>query len=78
VTVLPKHLIASTGAADALIWRELPFQLPAVHLDMLWHERDGRSPAHRWLRKNLESLSASAQKMLPQKSETSEKMEKIA
>ena len=21
--------------------------LPAVHLDMLWHERDGRSPAHR-------------------------------
>jgi len=45
---------------------------------MLWHERDGRSPAHRWLRKNLENLSASAQKMLPQKSETSEKMEKIA
>jgi DNA-binding transcriptional LysR family regulator len=78
VTVLPKHLIASTGAAEQLIWRELPFQLPAVHLDMLWHERDGRSPAHRWLRKNLESLSASAQKMLPQKSEASEKMEKIA
>jgi DNA-binding transcriptional LysR family regulator len=78
VTVLPKHLIASTGAAEQLIWRELPFHLPAVHLDMLWHERDGRSPAHRWLRKNLEGLSATAQKMLPQKSEASEKMEKIA
>jgi DNA-binding transcriptional LysR family regulator len=62
ITVLPKHLIASTGAADALVWRELPFALPAVHLDMLWHERDGRSPAHRWLRKNLEGMSAAAQK----------------
>jgi DNA-binding transcriptional LysR family regulator len=78
VTVLPKHLIASTGAADALVWRELPFQLPAVHLDMLWHERDGRSPAHRWLRNNLESMSASAQKTLPHKSETNDVMEKIA
>jgi hypothetical protein len=49
-----------------------------VHLDMLWHERDGRSPAHRWLRKNLENMSANAQKTLPQKSETADKMEKIA
>jgi DNA-binding transcriptional LysR family regulator len=78
VTVLPRHLIASTGAAESLVWRELPFQLPAVHLDMLWHERDGRSPAHRWLRENLEHLSVAAQKTLPQKSEMTEKMEKIA
>jgi DNA-binding transcriptional LysR family regulator len=61
ITVLPKHLMASTGMTEALVWRELPFQLPAVHLDMLWHERDGRSPTHRWLRKHLESLSQSAQ-----------------
>jgi DNA-binding transcriptional LysR family regulator len=60
VTVLPKHLIASTGAAEALVWRELPFQLPAVHLDMLWHERDGRSPTHRWLREHLENMAAVA------------------
>jgi DNA-binding transcriptional LysR family regulator len=56
ITVLPKHLIASTGMADALVWRELPFTLPAVHLDMLWHERDARSPAHVWLRRHLESM----------------------
>jgi DNA-binding transcriptional LysR family regulator len=56
VTVLPKHLIASTGMAEYLVWRELPFTLPAVHLDMLWHERDARSPAHVWLRKHLESM----------------------
>jgi len=27
---------------------------------MLWHERDGRSPAHRWLRNNLEGMAESA------------------
>jgi DNA-binding transcriptional LysR family regulator len=60
ITVLPKHLMVSTGMTEALVWRELPFQLPAVHLDMLWHERDGRSPAHRWLRNNLEGMAESA------------------
>lgn len=65
ITVLPKHLIGSTGVADALAWRELPFQLPPVHLDMLWHERDSRNPAHRWLRENLESTAAAAQRKGP-------------
>ena len=61
LTVLPKHLIASTGISDALVWRELPFALPPVNLDMLWHERDARNPAHIWLRKHLEAMdSASA------------------
>jgi DNA-binding transcriptional LysR family regulator len=60
ITVLPKHLMVSTGMTESLIWRELPFALPAVHLDMLWHERDGRSPAHRWLRNNLETTAAVA------------------
>jgi DNA-binding transcriptional LysR family regulator len=58
ITVLPKHLIASTGMTDALVWRELPFSLPTVHLDMLWHERDARSPAHKWLRNHFESTSS--------------------
>ena len=58
ITVLPRHLMASTGMSDQLISRELPFPMPPVHLDMLWHERDGRSPAHQWLRKHLESVSS--------------------
>ncbi|MCG2585218.1 LysR family transcriptional regulator [Massilia sp. TS11] len=58
ITVLPRHLIASTGMTDALVSRELPFPMPAVHLDMLWHERDARSPAHKWLRRHLEAVSA--------------------
>ncbi len=57
ITVLPRHLIASTGMTDALLHKELPFPLPAVHLDMLWHERDARSPAHQWLRQHLESMN---------------------
>lgn len=53
ITVLPRHLVASTGITGALITKELPFELPPVHVDMLWHERDTRSPAHKWLRAHL-------------------------
>ncbi|TWI61922.1 DNA-binding transcriptional LysR family regulator [Pseudoduganella lurida] len=60
LTVLPKHLIASTGMTEALIYKDLPFQLPAVHLDMLWHERDARSPAHKWLRAQMEGAQQMA------------------
>jgi DNA-binding transcriptional LysR family regulator len=57
ITVLPRHLIASTGMSGALIAKELPFTLPAVHIDMLWHERDARSPAHKWLREHLTAMT---------------------
>ncbi|TFW05456.1 LysR family transcriptional regulator [Oxalobacteraceae bacterium OM1] len=53
ITVLPRHLIASTGITGALITKDLPFPMPNVHVDMLWHERDTRSPAHKWLRGHL-------------------------
>ncbi|MNE74316.1 HTH-type transcriptional regulator SyrM 1 [compost metagenome] len=57
ITVLPRHLIASTGMTESLLYKDLPLTLPAVHLDMLWHERDARSPAHKWLRNHLESMN---------------------
>ncbi|QAU32890.1 LysR family transcriptional regulator [Janthinobacterium sp. 17J80-10] len=53
LTVLPRHLVASTGRQDALIVKELPFDMPPVHVDLLWHERDARNQAHRWLRTRL-------------------------
>lgn len=53
ITVLPRHLIASTGKSHELIAKELPFPMPPVHVDMLWHERDARNPVHRWLRARL-------------------------
>jgi DNA-binding transcriptional LysR family regulator len=51
--VLPRHLIEATGMTEALIAKDLPFPMPEVHIDMLWHERDARSPGHRWLRDQL-------------------------
>ena len=60
ITVLPRHLIAATGMTDALIWKELPFPLHAVDIDMLWHERDDRSPVHKWLRGKLSGLTSEA------------------
>ena len=57
LTVLPHHLIASTGITDALIWKKLPFEMPEVHIDMLWHERDARNLAHQWLRDNLINMT---------------------
>lgn len=56
ITVLPRHLLAATGMTDALISRELPFALADVHVDILWHERDARSPSHAWLRAHLQSI----------------------
>lgn len=58
LTVLPQHLISSTGVENQLIWKELPIETPAVNVDMLWHERDDRNPAHKWLRSNLIDLVA--------------------
>ncbi|MFZ6871541.1 LysR family transcriptional regulator [Undibacterium sp. Di27W] len=59
LTVLPRHLISATGMTEALIWKELPFNMPDVHIDMLWHERDSRNPAHQWLRQNLVNMTHS-------------------
>ncbi|MFZ6692426.1 LysR family transcriptional regulator [Undibacterium sp. SXout20W] len=59
LTVLPRHLISATGMTEALVWKELPFDTPEVHVDMLWHERDSRNPAHLWLRDNLMNMTHS-------------------
>lgn len=50
LTVLPRHFIGGTGVADQLVWRPLPLDLPAVHVDALWHRQHQASSAHRWLR----------------------------
>ena len=42
-----------TGIADALVLRNLPFDVPAVHVDALWHQRMQHSSAHGWLRKTV-------------------------
>jgi DNA-binding transcriptional LysR family regulator len=57
VTVLPRHLIASTGMSDELVACDVPFNMPDVHVDMLWHERDARSLAHKWIRNHLVAMT---------------------
>ena len=50
LTVLPRHFVPVTGMADELVMRELPFVVPPVHVDALWHRRMGQRSAHAWLR----------------------------
>ncbi len=58
--VLPRHLIAATGMSAELIAKDIPFKLPPVQVDMLWHQRDARSPAHKWLREHLTDVNDDA------------------
>lgn len=50
LTVLPRHFVSVTGFADQLVLRELPFAVPPVHVDALWHRRLQHDSAHAWLR----------------------------
>ena len=50
LTVLPRHFVNVTGIAEQLALRELPFEVPPVHVDALWHQRMQHSAAHQWLR----------------------------
>lgn len=56
LTVLPRHFVNVTGIADQLVLRELPFNVPAVHVDALWHRRLQHSGPHTWLREVLARL----------------------
>jgi DNA-binding transcriptional LysR family regulator len=50
LTVLPLAYLPATGHAGELVVRELPFDLGAMQVTMLWHMRRDAEPAHRWLR----------------------------
>ncbi|TFY98022.1 LysR family transcriptional regulator [Ramlibacter rhizophilus] len=60
LTVLPLHFVAVTGMAAELTWRELPFEVPAVHVDALWHRRQDARSEHRWLRQAVSDAAARA------------------
>lgn len=59
LTVLPRHFVAMTGMAHELVWRALPFKVPQVHVDSLWHRRQAQRSDHAWLRL---AVAAAAQK----------------
>jgi DNA-binding transcriptional LysR family regulator len=60
LTVLPRHFINVTGFADQLVQRELPFEVPTVQVDALWHHRQDASSAHAWLRAKVLALADKA------------------
>jgi DNA-binding transcriptional LysR family regulator len=60
LTVLPRHFINVTGFADQLVQRELPFEVPTVQVDALWHHRQDSSTAHAWLRAKVMALADKA------------------
>jgi DNA-binding transcriptional LysR family regulator len=53
LTVLPRHFIRSTGRAEQLLQRELPFDVPPVHVDALWRRHQTQRPEHAWLRQSV-------------------------
>lgn len=56
LTVLPRHFVNVTGYADALVTRELPFNVPPIQVDALWHRRVDGVAAHAWLRQQIALL----------------------
>jgi len=59
LTVLPRHFLASTGMRHALVVRDLPFEMPPVHVEMLWNSRQTQRPGHQWLRESIAAAAAS-------------------
>jgi DNA-binding transcriptional LysR family regulator len=60
LTVLPRHFISVTGRADQLTQTELPFDVHPVHVDALWHRRQGQRSDHAWLRLALAAAAGKA------------------
>lgn len=54
ISIVPRHLLKTIGMSTLLTTKELPFELPVVHVDMLWHDRDSRKAPHHWMRQQLE------------------------
>ena len=50
LTVLPHHFVRVADVGDELVIRPLPFDMPVVHVDAVWHQRMDHSNAHQWLR----------------------------
>ena len=53
LTVLPAVFVNATGFREKGVTRPLPFELPPLHVDMLWHQRSDRSLARQGLREPM-------------------------
>ncbi len=60
LTVLPERFVPSTGIAAELAIRPLPFDVPIVHVDLIWHRRNQARAGHLWLREQVVAAAAKA------------------
>ena len=60
LTVLPRHFVPTTGMSEQLVLRELPLDVPPVHVEALWHRRLQHDSAHQWLRGQLLQVAKAA------------------
>lgn len=60
LSVLPLAFVPATGHAEQLQVRELPFDLGAMQISMVWHLRRDAEPAHRWLRERVRQAARAA------------------
>jgi DNA-binding transcriptional LysR family regulator len=54
LTVLPRHFVRVADSTGELVIKRLPFDVPVVHVDALWHRSSHQSGAHQWLREAVE------------------------
>ncbi|WP_210542752.1 LysR family transcriptional regulator [Rhodoferax sp. PAMC 29310] len=58
LTGMPRHFLAVSGLQDQLILRDLPFAVPPLNIDALWHHRRNRDSAHDWLRRTIAGVAS--------------------
>jgi DNA-binding transcriptional LysR family regulator len=63
LTVLPRHFMKVTGMGPELVVRDLPFDVPRVHVESVWHHRQAQRSDHAWLRL---AMAAAATKVFGQ------------
>lgn len=54
---LPSNLARRVATMLPLDIVDLPFEAPKLSLDLVWHERLDRDPAHRWLRSRIVAIT---------------------
>jgi len=54
LTAMPGDFVPLTGFADQLAVRALPFAMPMLHVDALWHRRAQHRHSYSWLRDALQ------------------------
>ena len=60
LTVLPRHFLPVVGIAHQLQIHPLPLEVPAFHVDALWHKRGPHQAAHEWLLQTLQRATVQA------------------